>query len=152
MAKKYRVALDPVERMRLETVITTRSNKSQQVKRAYALLAADENGDKRWTDQQIKQAYGLSIANTERLRERLVKEGVEIALNGKKREVFKEKIFTGEIEAQLIALRCSASPEGYNRWTLQLLADQMVSLGYVKQMSHESVRGILKKMNLSLGR
>lgn len=152
MAKKYRVELEPVERTRLETVIATRSNKSQQVKRAYALLAADENGDKRWTDQQIKQAYGLSIANIERLRERLVKEGVEIALSGKKREVFKEKMFTGEIEAQLIALRCSASPEGYNRWTLQLLADQMVSLGYVKQMCHESVRGILKKMNLSLGR
>ena len=152
MAKKYRVELDAAERTRLETIIATRSNKSQQVKRAYALLAADENGDKRWSDEQIKQAYGLSIASVERLRERVVMEDVETALNGKKREVFKEKLFTGAVEAKLIALRCSGCPEGYHRWTLQLLADQMVSLGYVERMSYESVRGILKKMNLDLKR
>jgi hypothetical protein len=56
------------------------------------------------------------------------------------------------VEAKLIALRCSDCPEGYNRWTLQLLAEQMVSLDYVEQISRESVRGILKKANLSLGK
>jgi hypothetical protein len=56
------------------------------------------------------------------------------------------------VEAKLIALRCSQCPQGYNRWTLQLLADQMVSLGYVEHMSDESVRLMLKKTNLSLGR
>ena len=79
-------------------------------------------------------------------------EGVAIALNGKKRQVFKEKRFTGEVEAKLIALRYSECPQGYQRWTLQLLADQMVSLGYVEQISDESIPGILKKMRLSLGR
>ncbi len=126
--------------------------KNRQVKRAYALLAADENGDKKWSDQQIKQAYGLSIASLERLRERLVMESLDTALMGKKREVFKEKLFTGEVEAKLIALRCSKCPEGYNRWTLRLLAEQMVSLEYVEHMSHQSVGEILKKTKLSPGR
>jgi hypothetical protein len=152
MAKKYRIHLKPEERNCLEEVIAKRDSKSRQVKRAYALLAADENGHKRWPDEQIMQAYGLSIASLERLRQRLVVEDLQTALNGKKREVFKEKVFTGEVEAKLIALRCSDCPEGYNRWTLQLLADQMVSLGYVEHMSHESVRGILKKTNLSPGK
>ncbi len=152
MAKKYRVQLKAEERAHLLELIESRDSKSRQVKRAYALLAADENGDKQWTDQQIKQAYGLSIAGLERLRERLVTQGLNTALMGKKREVFPERLFTGEVEAKLIALRCSQCPEGYNRWTLQLLADQMVSLGYVEHMSDESVRLMLKKTNLSLGR
>jgi hypothetical protein len=152
MAKKYRVQLKAEERAQLVQLIESRDSKSRQVKRAYALLAADENGDKQWTDQQIKQAYGLSIAGLERLRERLVTQDLDTALMGKKREVFAEKLFTGEVEAKLIALRCSQCPEGYNRWTLQLLADQMVSLGYVEHMSDESVRLMLKKTNLSLGR
>jgi len=152
MAKKYRVQLKAEERAELEQLIESRDSKSRQVKRAYALLAADENGNKQWTDQQIKQAYGLSIAGLERLRERLVTQDLNTALMGKKREVFPEKLFTGEVEAKLIALRCSQCPEGYNRWTLQLLADQMVSLGYVEHMSDESVRLLLKKTNLSLGK
>ncbi len=152
MAKKYRVQLKAEDQARLMELIESRDSKSRQVKRAYALLAADENGDKKWTDEQIKQAYGLSIAGLERLRERLVTQDLDTALMGKKREVFAEKLFTGEVEAKLIALRCSQCPEGYNRWTLQLLADQMVSLGYVEHMSDESVRLMLKKTNLSLGR
>ncbi len=152
MAKKYRVHLKGEERERLEQLIGARTGKNRQVKRAYALLAADENGDKKWSDQQISQAYGLSIASLERLRERLVVESLDIALMGKKREVFKEKLFTGEVEAKLIALRCSQCPQGYNRWTLRLLAEQMVSLEYVEHMSHQSVGEILKKMKLSPGR
>lgn len=152
MAKKYRIQLKAHEREQLEQLLQTRDAKNRQVKRAYALLAADENGDKKWTDQQIKQVYGLSIAGLERLRERLVMESFDIALLGKKREVFKEKLFTGEVEAKLIALRCSNCPQGYNRWTLQLLADQMVSLGYVEHMSHWSVGEILKKTKLSPGK
>jgi len=152
MAKKYRIHLKANEREQLEQLLQTRDAKNRQVKRAYALLAADENGDKKWTDEHIKQVYGLSIAGLERLRERFVMESMDIALFGKKREVFKEKLFTGEVEAKLIALRCSAPPEGYNRWTLQLLADQMVSLEYVEHMSHWSVGEILKKTKLNPGK
>ncbi len=152
MAKKYRVQLEAEERERLEQLIAARNGKNRQVKRAYALLAADENGHKKWSDQQIKQAYGLSIASRERLRERLVRESLDTALMGKKRQVFKEKLFTGEVEAKLVALRCSQCPQGYNRWRLPLLAEQMVSLEYVEHMSHQSVGEILKKMKLSPGR
>jgi hypothetical protein len=144
-SKKYRVQLTEDEQLSLRSLIAERRSKSQQVKRAYALLAADENGDKGWKDEQIQQTYGLSRASIERLRERLVLAGFEQALAGKKREVFKAKVFTGEIEAKLIALRCSTCPAGSNRWTLQLLADEMVRLEYVEHISEESVRQILKK-------
>jgi len=69
---------------------------------------------------------------------RFVEDGFHIAVYGKTREVFKEKIFDGKVEAQLIALRCSQVPEGYERWTLKLLADKMVELEYVEAISYES--------------
>ena len=144
-AKLYRVHLTDEEREELTILIQRRSQKSQQVKRSYVLLAADENGEKRWKDKQIAQAYGVSVRSIERLRERFVLDGLERALEGKKREVFREKLFTGGVEAKLIALRCSDPPQGYNRWTLQLLADKMVELRYVEHISDESVRQLLKK-------
>src|SRR5690606_28166776 len=72
----------------------------------------------------------------------------ELTLLGKKREVFKEKIFTGDVEAKLVAMRCGSPPSGYNRWTFRLLADKMVELEYVESISHESVRQLLKKNEL----
>jgi len=143
--KLYHVNLTEDECNALVSLIQTRSKKSQQVKRAYVLLAADESGEKKWKDEQIRQAYQVSIRTIERLRERFVVEGLKVALEGKKREVFREKIFTGEVEAKLIALRCSDPPVGYNRWTLQLLADKMIELEYVEHISDESVRQLLKK-------
>ena len=145
MQKKYIVTLTPEERHQLGDIISKRSSKSVQVKRSYVLLAADESGDKKWTDKFIESAYGVSLRTIERLRQRFVEEGLEAALNGKQREVFKPKVFDGEVEAKLIALRCSDAPDGYNKWTLRLLADKMVELAYVPQMSYESVRQILKK-------
>jgi hypothetical protein len=146
MRKKYRVNLTDGEREELKRIKDNQSAKSPVVKRAYILLAADEAGEKRWNDQQIHEAYDVSVRSVERLRARFVLEGFETALNGKKREIFKGKILTGEVEAKLISLRCSDSPEGYARWTLHLLADKMVELNYVERISHESVRQILKKM------
>ena len=152
MAKIYRIKLTTEEREALQTLIAQRSSKSLQVKRAYMLLACDENGDKIWKDERIKECYGVNVRTVERLRQRFVEGGVELTLNGKKREVFKEKVLDGSVEAKLIALRCSKPPVGYNKWTLRLLADKMVSLEYVSHISHESVRQILKKTRLSLGR
>ena len=151
-AKLYRVQLTEAERNDLALLIKTRSEKSQVVKRAYVLMAADENGEKKWKDEQIRQAYGVSIRTIERLRERFVMEGLKKALEGKKREVFREKIFTGEVEAKLIALRCSEPPVGYSRWTLQLLADKMIELEYVEHISNESVRQLLKKCHQTVAR
>jgi hypothetical protein len=74
-----------------------------------------------------------------------VEEGFCQVVYGKKRTVFKEKLFDGRVEAHLVALRCSAPPKGHSAWTLQLLADHMIRLGYVESISYESVRQLLKK-------
>jgi len=151
MPKKYRVKLTDSERSFLQGLINSRSEKSVQVKRSYVLLVTDELGEKVWSDQQINDAYGVSIRSIERLRERLCKDGLDMALKGKPRAVHRNKVLTGDVEARLIALRCSAPPLGHSRWTLHLLADKMVELHYVDHISHESVRRILKKTNLSPG-
>jgi len=150
MAKKYHVTLTLEEQRMLEGLIRTRSAKAMEVQRAYVLLAADENGHKRWTDEQIKTSYGLGLRTIERLRARFVEQGLPAAIQRKKREVHKEKLFDGEVEAKLIALRCSPAPQGYRQWTLRLLADKMVELEYVEQISYESVRQILKKHDKAL--
>ena len=145
MRKKYHVNLTDSEQKELERIITKRSGKSLPVKRAYILLAADENGEKRWSDARIVDTYGIGQRTVERTRQRFVEDGFEIAVRGKKREVFKEKILDGNTEAHLIALRCSEPPSGYAHWTLRLLAGKMVELEYAEHISHESVRQILKK-------
>lgn len=145
MAKRYRITLTEKEQELLNDIIKTRSSKSPQVRRSYMLLAADENGDKHWTDEEIKATYGGSVATIERLRKRFVEDSFETALYGKKREPVKDKLLDGRVEAKLIALRCSEPPEGYRKWSLRLLADRMVALEYVEHISYESVRKVLKK-------
>ena len=152
MSKKYRVKLTESERSFLNEIVASRSQKSIAVKRSYMLLATDELGDKVWTDQQISDAYGVTVRMIERLRRRLCEDGLEMAIRGKPRPLNRERILTGDVEARLIALRCSDPPLGHARWTLHLLADKMVELHYVEQISHESVRRLLKKTNLSLGK
>jgi len=80
-------------------LISSRSSKSIQVKRAYILIAADEAGDKRWQDEQIYKSCNVSTRTIERVRKHLVEDGFNIAIHGKPREVFKEKIFDGKVEA-----------------------------------------------------
>ncbi len=145
MAKKYRVTLNEQEQIQLKEIIKKRNAKSIQVKRSYILLAADENGEG-LSDEVIRSRYQVGLRTVERLRERFVREGLEVALQGKKRQLYKEKVFDGRTEAHLIALRCSNPPSGYQQWSMRLLADKMVELQYVEHMSHESVRQLLKKM------
>jgi hypothetical protein len=117
MAKKYHVTLTEQERESLQRTIKTRSTQSSPVKRAYMLLAADERGEKNWSDDQMCETYQVGRCTIERLRQRCVEEGIDVALKGKRREVFKEKVFDGAVEARLIALRCSDAPAGRVRWT-----------------------------------
>lgn len=151
MAKKYFVNLSLEEQKYLRELVDTRSSKSTLVKRSYCLLAMDENGDKCWPDVKVKAAYNVSIRTLERLRKRFVEQGFEIALNGVKRKINSEIIFDGRVESQLVALRCSEVPDGHSGWSLRLLSDKMVELGYVESISHESVRKILKKTLLNHG-
>ena len=151
MKKIYRVTLTEAERQELQELLERRSEKSLPVKHAYILLAADEYGDHCWKDRRICETYHVSRSMVERTRRRFVEESFQVAVWGKQREVFKEKILTGEVEAKLVALRCSQPPSGYAKWSMQLLADRMVELEYVEQISRESARQILKKTNSNLG-
>jgi transposase len=144
MTKKYIISLEQEEQRELAALISKRNAKAAAVKRAYILLAADTKADN-LTDEQIAQRYKVSVRSIEGLRKRFVEEGFPIALYGKKRTLFKQKIFDGRVEAHLIALRCSDPPKGRSGWTLQLLADKMIQLGYVESISYETVRQLLKK-------
>jgi hypothetical protein len=148
MQKKYIVRLSDAERTECEEVIRKLKGTSQKVRRAQILLKADANGPC-WTDARIADAFNCRIRTVEKLRKRLVTEGFETALNGKKRE--KPPVprkLDGEGEAKLIAMRLGKPPAGYGRWSLQLLADQLVSLEIVESISHETVRKTLKKTAL----
>jgi transposase len=135
----------------LESIVNKRKSTSEIVKRSKILLAADRVFGKNWKDSEIAEQYEVSTRTIERLRQRYVLEGLEIALKGKPRLNLDKKKFDGEVESKLVALRCSDPEEGRSNWTLRLLADKMVALDYVESISHESVRQILKKTKLSLG-
>ena len=149
--KKYRVTLTEKEREELRELIASNKYKKTKRIRAQILLAVDESeGGKKMKDEQIVKAYDVQVSTVERIRKRFVEQSFQSVLHGQKREYTPEKL-DSRVESHLIALRCSDVPAGYNKWTLRLLADQMVSLEYVESISYESVRKILKKHQLSLG-
>ncbi len=145
MKKKYIVRLSDEERTECEQVIKKLKGSSSKVRRAQMLLKADVEGPS-WTDTKIADAFNARTRTVEMLRERLVMQGFEIALNGKKRENPPTPTkLDGEGEAKLIAMRLGKPPLGYGRWTLQLLADQLVVLEIVESICPETVRKTLKK-------
>lgn len=151
MVKKYVVSLSEEERQSLEQIVTTGKRAAYTINHARILLKADcAQPQGSWRDQDIKEALDISLRTIERVRQRFVEEGLEAALKCRPGGGRKRKL-DGEVEAHLIALRCGEVPEGRGRWTLRLLADQMVELGYVEQLSHESVRQVLKKTNYNPG-
>lgn len=152
MHKKYIVELTDTERHDLDALTRRRSHNARVVRRAFMLLKADQApGAPAWPDERIAESFGVGLRTVERLRQRFVDDGLDVVLHGKPREPAREKLFDGQVEAHLVALRCSAPPTGHARWTLRLLADQMVELGYVEAISHESVRQLLKKTKSSPG-
>jgi transposase len=145
MQKKYVVRLSADERGQLRAVIKKLSGSSQKVRRAQILLKADAEGSN-WTDRQIAEAFDCRIKTVENIRQRLVEQGFEVALNGVKRSSPPtEKLLDGEQEAQIIAMRLGSPPAGYANWSLRLLARKVVELGLVDSVSHETVRQTLKK-------
>lgn len=151
MVKKYIVSLSEVEQESLEQLVKTGKRAAYTINHARILLKADQNQvNGSWRDQDIKEAFDVSLRTVERVRQRFVEEGLEAALKCRSGGGRKRKL-DGESEARLIALRCGKTPEGKGRWTLRLLADQMVELGFVEQLSHESVRQVLKKTNCNRG-
>lgn len=145
MNKKYIVSLNEDEQSQLKAIIGRRSPKSSIVLNAQILLAADTNGAN-MADPRIAETYHVSPVTVQRIREKFVLQGTEVALNGlKKGPKLKPIKIDGDVQAHLARLSCSEAPEGYNEWTLRLLADKAVQLNYVQSISHEGVRQALKK-------
>jgi len=151
--KKYIVRLSNLERETLKKLITSGRGPARMFARARILLKADQNDDgPGWSDERISEAFDVTVQTIERVRKQLVEEGFDAVLSRReyKQKVSRKKI-DGDVEARLIALSCSNPPEGRARWTLRLLADKVVELGYVKNISHEAIRQTLKKTNLNRG-
>jgi transposase len=146
MKKKYIVRLSEQERQTCTDVVKKLKGTSQKVRRAHILLKADVEGPG-WNDAEIAEAFGCRSQTVENLRKRLVTEGFDCALDGKPRQTPPNPPrLDGEGEAKLIAMRLGKPPAGYGRWTLHLLAEQLVALEVVESISHETVRQTLKKM------
>ena len=150
MPKKYIVRLTTEERDRLQDLISKGKTQAYRIRHAHILLKADADGPA-WLDREITEAFSCNRSTVEGIRKRFVTEGLDAALERKKRaDPPIERILDGEKEARLIALACSAPPKGRNRWTLKLLADELVALTIVDHISYRTVQRVLKKTNLSL--
>ena len=145
MNKKYVVRLSDQERQDCMEVVKKLNGTSQKVRRAQILLKANADGPS-WTDARIAEAFHCRVQTIENLRKRLVIEGFQQALDGKKRQTPPTPPrLDGRGEAKLISMRLGKPPAGYGRWTLHLLADELVALEVVDSISHETVRQTLKK-------
>jgi transposase len=142
MNKKYIVDLQEKERMSLRRIIRSGSHSARKIRWAHTLLKADSG----WKDEKIAEALDLSVPTVQRIRQRFVEHGLEIALGA---HIHKPRPYLqrldGKQEAKLIALACSKAPEGSTRWTLRLLAQKMVELQMVERVSYQTVRRVLKK-------
>ena len=139
-AIKYKVKLAESERSRLNEVSHRGKLSVRTVKRALALLKADEG----LRDDEIAGVLLINAATVARVRKRFVEEGLEAAINDKPRPG-RERKLDGKQEAHLVAIACSSPPEGHVNWTLHLLADKVVELEFAGSISLETVRQILKK-------
>ena len=150
--KTFQVQLSLAERARLQTLVTNGSATAHTHTHARILLKADEGPDgPAWTDAMISSALDVGMSTVARVRQTAVQEGLSAALQRKLPKRVYVRTLDGAAEAHLMALACSTPPEGAGRWSLRLLADQMVELEYVETISHETVRQTLKKTNSNPG-
>ena len=149
--KRYRVTLDAKERQHLHDLIAAGKAAARKLAHARILLKADAaDGGPAWPDRQIADALEVSTDTVERVRQRFVELGLDAALDRKQRERPPREIkLDGRAEARLIALACSAPPDGRAAWTMQLLADKLVELEVFEAVSDETVRRVLKKTSCS---
>ena len=151
MQKKYIVELTSEERNSLKEVINSGRMAAHKRKHAQILLKADQGPHgPGWSDIKIAEAFDCHRTTIENLRKRLVEQGFDKAMEHGNRGCSTWSAWLIWTEAHLIATACSCPPDGHNRWTVRLLADEMVSLGIVDTCGKSTVHSTLKKMNLSL--
>jgi len=152
MSKKYLVELSEAERGYLQGLVSKGKVAARKRMHAQILLKADEGcWGPNWTDARIAESFGVWVRTVERIRQRLVEEGLEEALRVRSPGGGRRRKLDGAGEARLIAVACGAPPEGRRRWTIRLLAERVVELEVVESIGREAVRTTLKKMNLNLG-
>jgi transposase len=152
MKKLYRVKLLAEERAQLQELLSKGKAAARTLMHARILLKADEGvAGPRLSDDQIAEAVEVNRSTVERVRMRCVEEGVEAALRPRPSRQLHPRKLDGVQEAHLVALACSPAPKGRNRWSLRLLADKLVELEVVDDVSYETVRRTLKKTNSSRG-
>jgi len=149
MNTKYIVELTKEQRQNLEKITSSGAHPAREIKRAQILLKCDRR--EKWSYEQISAALDVSEATIAKVKKAFVKHGLEAALQRKKPDRDYEHALDGEAEAHLMALACSEPPKGREHWSLRLLQDRFVKLGYAKSISHETIRRVLKKKKLSLG-
>ena len=146
MKKKYIIRLTEEERNHLQEIIKKLKGSGQKVRRAQILLKADADRHC-WTDKKISEAFNCRTKTIENIRQRFVNQGFQETLDGKTRkEPSIPKLLDGKQEARIIATRLGSAPDGYSNWSLRLLAQKVVELEIVDDISHETVRQVLKKM------
>ncbi len=148
---KYLIELSNKDRKALLDIVAKGKAPAKAILRANILLASDRNAKQHMTVAQIANAYHTTATTVQNVRTSYANNGLEATLYRKKRETppVPAKV-TGDVEAHIIALACSEPPEGYERWTVRLIADKCVELNYVESLSHMTVSRVLKKTNLSL--
>jgi hypothetical protein len=152
MRPKYTVTLTAEERHHLEGLISSGTRPARTITRARILLKTDCGPEGPGEDDdEIVAALDTSLSTVHRVRERFVTASLDAALTNRRPKRVYERRLDGTHEAQLIAVACSVPPAGRGRWTMQLLADRIVELGYVDRVSKETVRTTLKKTRSSHG-
>lgn len=144
--KRTPLVLSEADQQFLEAYVNTGQHSARSIKRARALLSAA-------SDEPIEETMkrsGLSEATIYNVKKRFRSEGLKASLEERPRSGQPPKV-TPQVEAQLTALACSAAPDGRSRWNLRLLRDKIIELAYVEDISHETVRQVLKKANLNPG-
>jgi transposase len=153
MVIRYTIKLTKSEVEELHVIINKGSHTSQTFRAAYILLNCDEGkySDK-VTNEQISKVLKVGMRTIDRVKKQFIEEGIEAVLERRSTSRVYEVKADGDMEAKLVTLCCSEPPKGFSKWSLRLLADKMVELNYVESISHVTVRSVLKKTNLSLGK
>jgi hypothetical protein len=150
---RYTIKLTKGEVDELMNIINKGSHTSQTFRTAYILLNCDEGKySEKVTNEQISQVLKIGMRTIDRVKKKFIEEGFEAALERRPTQRVYDLKMDGDTEAKLVTLCCSDPPKGFAKWSLRLLADKMVELKYVESISHVTVRSVLKKTNLSLGR
>ena len=150
-ASKVEVCLSPQQRAALGRLVRTGTHTAHARRRASVLLHADAAGPDGWSDDRIAQALDINRMTASRVRARFAREGLDATLHKKKARGRQHRKLDGAQEARLVALACSAPPEGHARWTMKLLAGRLVELEVVAPVDASTVWRALQKTNSSRG-